>query len=446
MSHKKSKGYGRRWDNEGFDGVPDPHIGYVGSATGYGGGSGFTGIGAHVGKGFKTCRHDPKPVQIGDVVLYATARRDLAGAMLDPFDIVSPLVTSSFLQLENYTGLNLWFPITDYQAPDAKQLRIHCNRLIQFARNGCKVAVFCEGGHGRTGLVLAACIALLEPDVDPIDAIRARHCGHAVETQKQIEVVFAAAERELPDHWKPKHAVKTPIVDRPALTPEVSKSFSQIFDDERFAVLDTIREDVERVVIPVANPEPAGEREIVLPMTGSDAAFSRAVKEAEATRELGVRPDGFSYQPVPKTDGGPTFDQAVQDRIDQLGAGEDVGTLADAVAAAAMVEDGQEAALEAQDAEEAGRPYWQNWTEEEQRQFMLRTSGVENEEDEWADLLCTLCSDPFADPMDLVVVTYEGGMKRALHPRCVNLAHKNLRRRVLHKARKAQPEPGEGNQ
>lgn len=155
----------------------------------------------------KTCQHPPKSVQVGDTFIYACAQRDVDIAVKTGFDVISPLVQSAGTEFNGYYGLLLWFPIPDMTAPEPKRLRIHAQRLITYAKAGNHVVTFCHGSHGRTGTVLATCIGLLEPDVDPIDTVRARHCEHAVETQSQVEAIFKALERELPEKWKPNAAV-----------------------------------------------------------------------------------------------------------------------------------------------------------------------------------------------------------------------------------------------
>lgn len=149
------------------------------------------------------CRHIPKAVQVGAVSIYPCANRGLTSRDITDFDVVSPLITHDTAVLDSFYGLILWFPIHDMRPPSsADRLRVHAQRLNHFAKTGNRVAVFCEGGHGRTGMVLATCIGLEEPDVDPIDAARARHCKEACETHAQIAAVFAALKRPLPDKWK----------------------------------------------------------------------------------------------------------------------------------------------------------------------------------------------------------------------------------------------------
>lgn len=59
--------------------------------------------------------------------------------------------------------------------------------LMARARAGDMVEVGCLGGHGRTGTALACLAVLAGLTEDPVDWVRANYCGHAVETDEQVE-------------------------------------------------------------------------------------------------------------------------------------------------------------------------------------------------------------------------------------------------------------------
>lgn len=159
----------------------------------------------------KTCKHPPKPVKMGDIQIYGCAQRDVDIAIKSGFDVISPLVQTAYDEFNGFYGLLLWLPIADMTAPEPQRLRVHAQRLIKYAKAGNLVVTYCVGSHGRTGTVLATCIGLLEPTVDPIDEVRARHCEHAVETQSQVNAIFAALDREVPEKWQAKaSAITTP--------------------------------------------------------------------------------------------------------------------------------------------------------------------------------------------------------------------------------------------
>jgi hypothetical protein len=102
-----------------------------------------------------------------------------------------------------WMGLAVDLPMKDYDCWDPDVLREQAKRALRWCEAGHRVLVCCTGGHGRTGTFIAAMIALAEADgVDPIEAVRARHCDHAVETFGQIKAVFAVRGQEIPEKWK----------------------------------------------------------------------------------------------------------------------------------------------------------------------------------------------------------------------------------------------------
>jgi hypothetical protein len=82
------------------------------------------------------------------------------------------------------------FKITDGRAPQAQQVpQFHklidwiCERI----KAGDNVHVGCIGGHGRTGMVLAAVVSKLGVSNTPIAYVRQNYCADAVETEEQIK-------------------------------------------------------------------------------------------------------------------------------------------------------------------------------------------------------------------------------------------------------------------
>lgn len=80
------------------------------------------------------------------------------------------------------------YKITDRQAPSnigsfKKLLEFLAERL----HAGKKVHIGCIGGHGRTGLVLAALRTHLTGDTASAAHVRANYCSKAIETQEQID-------------------------------------------------------------------------------------------------------------------------------------------------------------------------------------------------------------------------------------------------------------------
>ena len=79
------------------------------------------------------------------------------------------------------------------------------DRLVQYVtrriRRGHLIEIGCHGGHGRTGTLLAGCIAVLEglSAEKAIAAVRKRYCEHTVETFVQEELVYDLLDEQKPE-------------------------------------------------------------------------------------------------------------------------------------------------------------------------------------------------------------------------------------------------------
>lgn len=85
-------------------------------------------------------------------------------------------------------GEEFLFPISNYQAPKSPEqfgemIRWLCGRID----DGLKIHVGCIGGHGRTGLVLAALVASFGVSGNPVDHVREHYCDRSVETRAQVD-------------------------------------------------------------------------------------------------------------------------------------------------------------------------------------------------------------------------------------------------------------------
>jgi hypothetical protein len=80
----------------------------------------------------------------------------------------------------------------DFGVPDAAELRVALEDVLERSRRGEHVEVGCLGGHGRTGTALA-CLAVLTgtPADEAIAWVRAVYCEKAVETDEQQAFVAA---------------------------------------------------------------------------------------------------------------------------------------------------------------------------------------------------------------------------------------------------------------
>jgi protein-tyrosine phosphatase len=86
-------------------------------------------------------------------------------------------------------------PWVDFGVPDASELRVALEDVLDRARRGEHVEIGCLGGHGRTGTALA-CLAVLTgtPPEDAVAWVRAAYCAKAVETDEQRAFVAAFSQ------------------------------------------------------------------------------------------------------------------------------------------------------------------------------------------------------------------------------------------------------------
>jgi hypothetical protein len=81
------------------------------------------------------------------------------------------------------------YRITDMCAPKSpKEFKKMIEWVSEQLDDGKKIHVGCIGGHGRTGLFLAALVSLYEDLTDdPIGYVRKEHCKKAVESKSQMK-------------------------------------------------------------------------------------------------------------------------------------------------------------------------------------------------------------------------------------------------------------------
>lgn len=86
------------------------------------------------------------------------------------------------------SGFDIYFPIPDMGTPPSI---VEFKKLLKYLKDslvsGKSVYIGCIGGHGRTGLVLAALTTYMIGDKDSITTVRRDYCHKAVESTKQVK-------------------------------------------------------------------------------------------------------------------------------------------------------------------------------------------------------------------------------------------------------------------
>jgi len=108
-------------------------------------------------------------------------------------------------------GTDVLFKITDMSVPTSVY---DFKKLIEYASNamreGKTVFVGCIGGHGRTGLFLAALTTHMTGEKDSITVVRKNYCKKAVESTKQV-------------NWLHQHFGIKKVANSKTLTPALVK-------------------------------------------------------------------------------------------------------------------------------------------------------------------------------------------------------------------------------
>jgi hypothetical protein len=154
---------------------------------------------------------------------------DVGGHMVYGGSCIQPLITNADIYLGFDYGMShhkqqwpwepgesVLFPIQDMGVPSSlasfkkmlewTSLQLSANKLIHMG---------CIGGHGRTGMVLAALVTIMTGERDSVSYVRKSYCKKAVESTAQMEYLFThfgitkvepakmpTLQREGKDFWK----------------------------------------------------------------------------------------------------------------------------------------------------------------------------------------------------------------------------------------------------
>lgn len=95
-------------------------------------------------------------------------------------------------------GHAIHYKITDMKEPaNADEFKALITWLAGRIEKGDKVHIGCIGGHGRTGILLSALVAVMTSEADAIGYVREHYCEKAVESTGQVKFLmkhFGVAE------------------------------------------------------------------------------------------------------------------------------------------------------------------------------------------------------------------------------------------------------------
>lgn len=138
-----------------------------------------------------TYSHPALPIKVGDIE-YHVYGGSCSTPMQDDCDIYVALDWNTTHDTQAYPWNNkrvfVSFPIQDMSTPkDAIEFKNMIEWLAAQIIEGKKVHVGCLGGHGRTGMVLAALVKTMTGNEDAVTYVRDNYCKKVVETAGQSD-------------------------------------------------------------------------------------------------------------------------------------------------------------------------------------------------------------------------------------------------------------------
>ena len=140
--------------------------------------------------------HEPREIVPG---LLLGSLRELRAILDWKPDVLFPLdQLPGWIWEVGFRGEIVYYPITDYGALPHDVLERLVETILDRLHEGKRAALFCVGGHGRTGYT-AACVLYRLGIENPIAFLRQNYSRSAVESDEQeraIERFIRAAERK----------------------------------------------------------------------------------------------------------------------------------------------------------------------------------------------------------------------------------------------------------
>lgn len=138
----------------------------------------------------KRCHYNHKPLEIGGGVLHGGNCRDhFHLGRMDLYVALDACMQHPYFENASDVPRAVYYPIRNMQIPNRPDKFIALvDLIVKELSEGHTVHVGCIGGHGRTGLVIAAVVArlgLAGEDNDAIKWVREHYCKKAVETSSQ---------------------------------------------------------------------------------------------------------------------------------------------------------------------------------------------------------------------------------------------------------------------
>lgn len=134
---------------------------------------------------YKSCHNGPKEIYKN---LFLGSEREIEKEVCK-FDVLVPLYClDGTIWDTGFRGEILYYPVEDYGTLPKDVVETISKKIINRLNQNKKVAIFCLGGHGRTGYLASIVLGKLGIE-DPIDFVRSRYCELAIESNSQIRQI-----------------------------------------------------------------------------------------------------------------------------------------------------------------------------------------------------------------------------------------------------------------
>ena len=139
-----------------------------------------------------------QPVEIVPGLILGSLRALKAILDLKP-DVLCPLDRlPGYVWETGFRGEVEYYPIIDYCALPEDVLEKLVSSVLKHLRAGRRVALFCVGGHGRTGYV-ASCVLYRLGKENPVLFLRQNYSPSAVESEEQELAIEKYCRRHISD-------------------------------------------------------------------------------------------------------------------------------------------------------------------------------------------------------------------------------------------------------
>lgn len=143
---------------------------------------------APVEPGHSRCYMSHKPLKIGDFLVYGGSCIAPKVTNADVYVGLDHGMSKASIRWPWQEGESLLFPIRDMGVPESTVDFVALVGWLQVKLTSLKlVHIGCIGGHGRTGMVLAALTKVMTGEEDAITYVRQNYCSKAVENSTQVD-------------------------------------------------------------------------------------------------------------------------------------------------------------------------------------------------------------------------------------------------------------------